>query len=388
MDFFWFFAFLCAITYVFAQKSRMSDLRKKGRADLATGAELMAKAFTIMEKAEQLKSQAVLDVKQAEKSVGEVQEQNKVHQSAIEEIVNLWINDSWKSISEKLSATNFSTQKTRMEKVFETCRKLGIEFDGRQEQAFYVRLQTEWKREVALEKAKEEQNRIKEIMREEQRAEKVKVAELKRLEQEKKELEKKHEEHLERIKMLQEMESLKKLTEEQKRELEEALSENKDLELEIAEKERRKAMAELTKAGNVYVISNLGAFGEKIFKVGMTRRLIPEERIKELGDASVPFPFDCHMMIPSENAPALESKLHEKLWEHRLNLVNDGKEFFKTELSTIKEIVDKHSGTEKYRYIEFPPAEQWRESEARRKQKNFGEYDSVHEKSDESDEAA
>ena len=84
-----------------------------------------------------------------------------------------------------------------------------------------------------------------------------------------------------------------------------------------ASSERAKSMAQLTKAGHVYILSNIGSFGEGIFKVGMTRRLEPQDRVKELGDASVPFPFDVHAMISCENAPGLENALHKELARYR-----------------------------------------------------------------------
>jgi hypothetical protein len=384
MAFFWFCCFVVA-AFIARSKGKQlaSILGKASEADRKFG-----EASETFKQAESLMSDARRLRREAEESVQATADQNKVYHSAIEEIINLWVNDSWKAVVDKLTASNHATQKGRMEKVFETCRKYGIEFDGRQERAFYVRLETEWKREVESEKARLEQQRIKEIMREEQQAEKMRAAELKRLDEERKDLERKHQEHLERIRILQEMEDLKKITEEQKRELDAALAENRDLEQEIAEKERRKAMAELTRAGNVYVISNIGSFGDRVFKVGMTRRLIPEDRIKELGDASVPFPFDCHMMIPSEDAPALESKLHEALWMHRLNLVNDRKEFFKAELDVIKDLVDQHCKGAPYFFASTPDASDWRESEARRKQKDFGTYHDDVEVTDESKEAA
>lgn len=136
-------------------------------------------------------------------------------------------------------------------------------------------------------------------------------------------------------------------------------------------------MAEMTKAGHVYVISNIGSFGEDIYKVGMTRRLIPLDRIKELGDASVPFPFDVHIMIATEDAPTLERKLHEELWESRLNLVNDGKEFFSTKLETIKNLVDKNGGNVSYEFKELPQALQWRESQQRKKLGTIGTFHDV-----------
>jgi hypothetical protein len=101
-------------------------------------------------------------------------------------------------------------------------------------------------------------------------------------------------------------------------------------------KERAIAQAQLTKVGHVYIISNIGAFGEGIIKIGLTRRLDPEDRVQELGDASVPFPFDIHAMIYSENAPELESQLHTHFWEKRLNWSNDRKEFFRIDVSEIQ----------------------------------------------------
>ncbi len=320
----------------------------------------MIEAKGILAQAQKIKIDAE---KQTEKIINE----NKVYQEAIEEVVNLWVNDSWKSIADKLTPENYGQQKTRLQKLFDTCRKYGIEFDGRQERAFFVRLETVWKEECKLAQAKEEQNRIREIMKEEQRAEKARASELKRLAEERKEQEKLHEAHLDRIKLLKEMENLKKLTEDQRKELDEALLVNDKLEQDIADNERRKSMAEMTKAGHVYVISNVGSFGDQVFKVGMTRRLYPQERIKELGDASVPFPFDVHIMIATPDAPSLEYKLHEELWKYRMNLVNDGKEFFTVDLKTIKKFVDKHGGEVVYEFHEAAQAEQWRESELLRK---------------------
>jgi len=93
------------------------------------------------------------------------------------------------------------------------------------------------------------------------------------------------------------------------------------------------------KAGYVYVISNVGAFGEGIYKIGMTRRLDPMERIDELGDASVPFWFDVHAMVFSDNAPSLEAKLHLRFAAGRLNKVNGRKEFFRADIADIESII-------------------------------------------------
>ncbi len=106
-----------------------------------------------------------------------------------------------------------------------------------------------------------------------------------------------------------------------------------------AVKQREISMAQLTRAGNVYIISNIGSFGEEVFKIGMTRRREPMDRIWELGDASVPFEFDVHAMIYSEDAPALERMLHHAFDDLRINKVNFRKEFFRLPLERIKSLV-------------------------------------------------
>tara|TARA_R100000687_G_scaffold79047_1_gene72972 strand:- start:139 stop:1653 length:1515 start_codon:yes stop_codon:yes gene_type:complete len=106
-----------------------------------------------------------------------------------------------------------------------------------------------------------------------------------------------------------------------------------------ASTERARSMAELTKCGYVYIISNIGSFGEGIVKIGLTRRLDPNDRVKELGDASVPFLFDTHAMIYSEDAPTLENALHAEFNERRVNAANPRKEFFYATLDEVEEAV-------------------------------------------------
>jgi hypothetical protein len=115
------------------------------------------------------------------------------------------------------------------------------------------------------------------------------------------------------------------------------------------------------KAGYVYIISNIGAFGENVFKIGMTRRLDPYERVYELGDASVPFVFDVHAMIFSDDAPALEAKLHGHFDANRLNKVNSRKEFFKAELREIEAVL-RTNYDRVFDMVQHAPAEQFRES--------------------------
>lgn len=115
------------------------------------------------------------------------------------------------------------------------------------------------------------------------------------------------------------------------------------------------------KAGYVYVISNIGAFGENVYKIGMTRRLDPMDRIDELGDASVPFDFDVHAMIFCDDAPKLEAALHNAFAERKLNFVNQRREFFNVTLDEIKKVV-KENYDRSVEFIEFAPAEQYRQS--------------------------
>lgn len=115
------------------------------------------------------------------------------------------------------------------------------------------------------------------------------------------------------------------------------------------------------RAGFVYIISNIGSFGEKVFKIGMTRRLEPMDRIAELSSASVPFPFDVHAMIFTDDAPALESMLHDHFNDMRINKVNNRKEFFKVDLATIKKLVsEKHNATTQF--VDIPDAMEYRET--------------------------
>lgn len=115
------------------------------------------------------------------------------------------------------------------------------------------------------------------------------------------------------------------------------------------------------RAGYVYVISNIGAFGENVYKIGMTRRLNPMDRVDELGDASVPFNFDVHAMIFSDDAPRLEAALHNAFADRKLNFVNQRREFFRVSLDEIKKVV-KENYDQSVEFIDLAPAEQYRES--------------------------
>jgi hypothetical protein len=146
---------------------------------------------------------------------------------------------------------------------------------------------------------------------------------------------------------------------EQVRRLEQSLEEAR------ARNERAKSMAEMTRAGHVYVISNRGSFGEDIYKIGLTRRLEPEIRVRELGDASVPFRFDTHALIWSEDAPALENELHKIFARRRVNLVNNRREFFRVSLDEIKEAIEQLGVRPDIRTV--VESEEYRESERLRR---------------------
>lgn len=179
---------------------------------------------------------------------------------------------------------------------------------------------------------KEEQRRIKEEMREEEKAQK----ELEKAQRDAEQEELKYQKALEKARL--EVEQTTGLKHDK---LMEQISK---LEAQLLEaqaiKQRAISMAQMTRSGHVYIISNIGSFGENVYKIGMTRRLEPLDRVKELGDASVPFSFDVHAMIFNTDAPALEKTLHRKFVENQINKVNPRKEFFNIGIIDIKNTLD------------------------------------------------
>lgn len=181
-------------------------------------------------------------------------------------------------------------------------------------------------------KAAEEQRELRERMREEEKARR----EFERAQREAAKEEAMLQKALEKAQAM-----LASANEAQKAQYEAQIAEYAQKLKEAEEKNQRAiSMAQQTKRGTVYVISNVGAFGENVYKVGMTRRLNPLDRVKELGDASVPFPFDVHAFIESDDAPALETSLHHDLSITQMNKVNPRKEFFRVDLSAIKKLVE------------------------------------------------
>lgn len=205
-------------------------------------------------------------------------------------------------------------------------------FIGQIEYYYIEAVKIEYEYYVKRERAREEQRALKEQMRQEAEERKQLEAQRKKMEAE----EAKYEKEMERISALisssSESDEVAKLR---------AQLEKVQAQLSEAQTKKEKIITlQNGKAGTVYVISNIGAFGENVFKIGMTRRDEPMDRVRELGDASVPFPFDVHSFIFSNDAVGLETKLHHILNNDRVNKVNLRKEFFRVDIDRLQSLVE------------------------------------------------
>ncbi len=268
----------------------------------------------------------------------------------------------------KVSYSNATSMEGRIERSYEQITKMG-EVNQVRISRQYLELKLEelflaHEYQLAKQEENEEKKRIKQQMKEEakvekeiekakQEAEQEELAKLNALEQARAELKEKEG---------QQTEKLGHLVAKLERELQEALD----------RKAKAIARAQLTKSGHVYVLSNIGSFGEGVYKIGMTRRLEPLERVKELGSASVPFLFDVHAMIFSKNAPELESKLHAYFDDRRVNFVNCRKEFFRVPLNEIHEAVSEIFG--EVTFATEPQADEYRQTVARLAESTTEEY--------------
>ncbi len=278
----------------------------------------------------------------------DVEEQQRRQQQQAELSQSLgqrYLKDTTRWIASGLNANNLPASRERLTKAIAACREIGLHVSSSQESQLFGDLEREFHRVLRASLQREEQARIRAQIREEQLREREAKREQEQLERE----------------QLQIREALERALAQTH---DEHAAEVEALRAQLAEAEARTqravSQAQLTKAGFVYVISNLGAFGDEVFKVGMTRRLEPMDRVRELGDASVPFPFDVHMMISSEDAPALEIALHRGLHHHRVNKVNLRKEFFRCSLEAIRSIVETHHGT--VEFVIDPEALEYRQS--------------------------
>lgn len=212
-------------------------------------------------------------------------------------------------------------------------------FIGEIEYLFINAIKIEYNYYVKKEQAKQEQLAIREQMRQEAEERKALEAERKKIAAE----ESKYETEIEKIR-----EKMAVAAEEEKRVMEARILELQAQLSDVIVKKENIINLQNGKAGNIYIISNLGAFGEKVFKIGMTRRLNPQERVDELGDASVPFKFDVHSFIFSDDAVSLETALHNRLSSQRVNKVNMRKEFFYSTIDELESLVSEIAPTAEF----------------------------------------
>ena len=254
-----------------------------------------------------------------------------------------------------VKVSNFDKSVERIHKISQQISKLGSIMSIKIT-PLYIALKIE---EVKLaldfqQKKQEEKERLKELKEQQKEAAKVQ----KEIEEERKKLAKEQAQYQNALSNL-----LAQI--EKNGENADLLAKKEELEKQLGEIE--KAVEDVDyraanqKAGYVYIISNIGSFGENVYKIGMTRRLNPQERIDELGDASVPFNFDVHALIFTEDAPGLENALHHAFEQQKLNKVNARREFFNVSLDEIKAEVRKNFD-KTVEWIDIPEAEQFRQS--------------------------
>lgn len=269
-------------------------------------------------------------------------------------------NSECDDIVAKVKYNNIEASENRIERSKDAISKLGsmmgIEIHKKYYKLKVDELYIALEYQIAKQEEKERLRELREQQREEARLQKEIEAERKKIEKEKSHF----------------LNALKSINDQIQRgegDQEALLAKQQEMQAELGEIDKSLANVDYRaanqKAGFVYVISNIGSFGPNVYKIGMTRRLNPTERVDELGDASVPFNFDIHAMIFSEDAPALEAALHRAFDDKKLNLVNSRREFFKVTLDEIKaEVKKNYSKTTEW--FDEPDAEQFRISEKMR----------------------
>lgn len=266
-------------------------------------------------------------------------------------------NSECDEVIDRVTYANIELSEKRINTSFEAVSKLGrvmnISITRQYLKAKMEELFLAFEYKQKKQEEKEEQKELRAQLREEQKLQKE-------IEEARKKVQKEQKHYQNALDSINKQ--LLNATEDQKADLEhkkeELILQLGEIDKNLKDIDYREANA---KAGYVYIISNIGAFGENVYKIGMTRRLDPQERIDELGDASVPFDFDIHAMIFSENAPALEAALHKAFENKKLNMVNHRREFFKVTLEEIKAVV-KENFDKSVEFIDVPEAEQYRTS--------------------------
>ena len=256
----------------------------------------------------------------------------------------------------KVKWNNVNQMKERMQKLFDSINKLGEGFKVYVTNRYFSlklkELILEHEYQTKRQQEKEEMRAIQDELREEEKAKRE-------FEQAQREAEK---EEANYQKALDKARKEFEISTGDKHDKLQAQIEKLELELKEAQekKERALSMAQQTKRGHVYIISNIGSFGENVYKIGMTRRLEPTDRVKELGDASVPFQFDIHAMIYSDEAPTLENELHKAFTNKKVNMLNYRKEFFNVTLDEIEQKI-KETGIDA-EFSRLPEAMEYRET--------------------------
>ena len=261
------------------------------------------------------------------------------------------------SILSKVKHNNFGRRFQEIKDAFQLVNYNGSAFRSAKISDIYLQArlnELKWGvavNEIMLEE-KEEQRRIKEQLREEERARREYEKAIKEAEKEEKAIQQA---------INKATKELMLANEEQRLALEQKIAELQ-LKYEEAEAKNQRAisMAQQTRSGHVYIISNIGSFGEDVYKIGMTRRLEPLDRVRELGDASVPFSFDVHAMIYSDDAPSLENHLHKVFNEKQVNKINSRKEFFNVNIKEIKSVIEDMNINAQWTM--FAEAKEYRES--------------------------
>lgn len=254
----------------------------------------------------------------------------------------------------KVKHSNLENSKKRLQKSFDQLNRLYQREAVKITQHYFNLKLDEMYIAYEYELKKQEE---KELLHEAREKEKEEKRIQKELEKEKKKFDK------ENVKIEKEIEEVKqKLTaaaneekaklEAEIKKLQEALNNNN------AEIKKINEWKETPGAGYVYIISNIGSFGEGVFKIGVTRRDNPEERIRELSSASVPFRYDTHVFIFSKDAYELEKELHERFDKQRVNKINRRKEFFKITIDDVKQIVEENKGAV-HSFVEKPDAAEY-----------------------------
>lgn len=256
--------------------------------------------------------------------------------TAIDFVIDAY-NGKVDSILASVKKDNFGTLKQKMDDAFQLVNFNGQAFrNARISEVYHNARIEELKWAVVAQELKwqeqEEQRQIREQIREEEKARKEYEKAIKDAEKE----------ELTLKRLIEKAESqVARANEEQKLLFQQKLEELQQKLSQAEEKNQRAiSMAQQTRTGNVYIISNIGSFGEDVYKIGMTRRLEPLDRVRELGDASVPFEFDVHAMIYCDDAPALEKQLHRKFLKSQLNKINPRKEFFKLNICDVRNYLE------------------------------------------------